>query len=78
MQLKGLQLISIGELEQLRELMSTPEYAPMKPLLLLLGWDRYPHNGSGQELLDTLWTPEVGDYHHVLFFSAYVLWYYLS
>jgi len=58
-QLKGLQLISIGELEQLTELMSATEYAPLRPLLLLLGWDRYPHNGSGQELLETLWTPEV-------------------
>ena len=49
----------MGELGQLAELMSAPEYAPMRSLLLLLGWDRYPHTGSGQELLDALWTPEV-------------------
>jgi len=49
----------MGKLEQLAELMSATEYAPMRSLLLLLGWDRYPHSGSGQELLDTLWTPEV-------------------
>lgn len=51
----------MGELEQLAELVSAPEYAPMRSLLLLLGWDRYPHSGSGQELLNALWTPEVID-----------------
>ena len=52
----------MGELGQLADLISAPEYAPMRSLLLLLGWDRYPHSGSGQELLDTLWAPEVNDY----------------
>ena len=49
----------MGELGQLAELVGAPEYAPMRSLLLLLGWDRYPHTGSGQELLDALWAPEV-------------------
>ena len=51
----------MGELGQLADLISAPEYAPMRSLLLLLGWDRYPHSGSGQELLDTLWAPEVNN-----------------
>ena len=72
----------MGELEQLAELVSAPEYAPMRSLLLLLGWDRYPHSGSGQELLNALWTPEVIDKCVILtlwsfIFGAYIYTVYL-
>ena len=40
-------------------MVSHPEHAPLRPILLLLGWDRYPAVGSGKELLDTLWPLEV-------------------
>ena len=42
-------------MDKLAELISDPVYSCIKPLLLLLGWDRYPDVGSGQKLLDILW-----------------------
>lgn len=56
---KGLQLVFTGNLSELSQLMSHPEHAPLRPLLLLLGWDRYPTAGSGKGLLDALWPSEV-------------------
>ena len=55
---QGLSLISSGELKELPDLLSS-EFSPLRPLLLLLGWDRYPHQGSGRELLETLWPDQV-------------------
>ena len=55
----GLQLVFTGKLPDLSLLMLRPEYVPLRPLLLLLGWDRYSAAGSGRELLDSLWPMEV-------------------
>ncbi len=57
---RGLQLIYTGKLSELVALMSKPEFVPLRPVLLLLGWDRYAASGSGKELLDALWPMEVG------------------
>lgn len=56
---RGLQLIYTGKLQELSRLMMTPEFIPLRPVLLLLGWDRYTAVGSGKELLDVLWPMEV-------------------
>ena len=57
----GLQLVYTGKLQELSQLMSRPEYVPLRPILLLLGWDRYSAVSSGKELLDALWPMEVLD-----------------
>ena len=57
---RGLQLIYTGKLQDLGQLLSKPEFVPLRPVLLLLGWDRYAASGSGKELLDALWPMEVG------------------
>ena len=54
-QVACLKAISSGSTDKLAELISDPVYSCIKPLLLLLGWDRYPDVGSGQKLLDILW-----------------------
>jgi zinc finger FYVE domain-containing protein 26 len=51
----GLKLITNGQLDKLVELMEDSTYHRLKPLLLLLGWDRYSDTGSGQKLLNILW-----------------------
>lgn len=56
---RGLHFIYTGNLQELANLMSKPEYVPLRPVLLLLGWDRYAATGSGKELLDALWPMEV-------------------
>ena len=56
---RGLHLVYTGKLQELSDLMSKPEHVPLRPLLLLLGWDRYSATGSGKELLDSLWPMEV-------------------
>ena len=55
---RGLQLIYTGKLQELSQLMLKPEFIPLRPVLLLLGWDRYATSGSGRELLDVLWPME--------------------
>ena len=55
----GLQLVFTGKLPELSQQMMRPEYVPLRPVLLLLGWDRYSAAGSGRELLDSLWPMEV-------------------
>ena len=55
----GLQLICAGQLDELSQLMSRPEYAPLRPALLLLGWDKYLAEGSGKELMEALWPSQV-------------------
>lgn len=40
--------------------MSDPLLRPLKPLLLLMGWDRNPDIGKGRHLLDILW-PQISD-----------------
>lgn len=57
----GLQLVFTGQLSNLSQQMMQPEYVPLRPVLLLLGWDRYSAMGSGRELLDSLWPMEVSD-----------------
>lgn len=56
---RGLTFILTGNLRELSNLMSKTEYVPLRPVLLLLGWDRYAATGSGKELLDVLWPMEV-------------------
>ena len=56
---RGLQLICTGKLQELSPLMLKAEFIPLRPVLLLLGWDRYLAAGSGKELLDVLWPMEV-------------------
>ena len=51
----GLKAISSGSTDKLADIFTDPMLACIKPLLLLLGWDRYPDVGSGQKLLDILW-----------------------
>lgn len=58
----GLQLVFTGKLSELSQEMSQPEYVPLRPVLLLLGWDRYSAVGSGRELLDSLWPREVRNF----------------
>ena len=60
----GLQLIFTGKLSELSEEMSQLEYVPLRPLLLLLGWDRYNAVGSRRELLDSLRPKEVRNYFY--------------
>lgn len=55
----GLQLVFTGQLQDLSEMMLRQEYTPLRPILLLMGWDKYPAVGSGKELLDVLWPVEV-------------------
>ena len=59
----GLQLVFTGKLAELSKQMLRPEYVPLRPVLLLLGWDRYSAAGSGKELLDSLWPMEVCPYN---------------
>lgn len=47
--------INEGRLLDLKLLLDREFLAPLQPLLLLLGWDRYRDVGSGQKLLDCLW-----------------------
>lgn len=56
---RGLHFIYTGKLQELAWLMMKPEFIPLRPVLLLLGWDRYASMGSGRELLDVLWPMEV-------------------
>lgn len=64
----GLQLIRVGKLTELSQLLSQPEYAPLRPALLLLGWDVYVAEGSGKELTEALWPSQVSC-HTTLHFS---------
>lgn len=66
---KGLHFIYTGNLRELATLMSKPEYVPLRPVLLLLGWDRYTATGSGKELLDVLWPMEVRVHDQTLFLT---------
>ena len=52
-------MVQSGDFVELSVLLSPPELAPLKPLLLLLAWDRYSDRGSGSELLETLWPDQV-------------------
>ncbi len=56
---RGLQLIHTGHVQEVTRLLECPEFIPLRPVLLLLGWDRYNAAGSGKELLDALWPMEV-------------------
>ena len=56
---RGLQLVCTGHLEAVSRLLDRTEFIPLRPVLLLLGWDRYNATGSGKELLDALWPMEV-------------------
>ena len=62
--------INEGRLLDLKLLLDREFLAPLQPLLLLLGWDRYRDVGSGQKLLDCLWPrgprKEVQCYVHLL------------
>ena len=49
----------MGRLKEVSELLSKPEYTPLRPILLLLGWDVYVAEGSGKELTDALWPSQV-------------------
>lgn len=66
----GLQLVFTGKLPELSRQMMQLEYVPLRPVLLLLGWDRYSAAGSGKELLDSLWPMEVtiADFSVCVFF----------
>ena len=67
LQERGLQLISSSQWEGLTRLLNYADLFPLRPLLLLLGWDRNPDVGSGKELLDALWPSvkgEVGTHTH--------------
>ena len=66
----GLQLVFTGKLSELSERMLRSEYVPLRPVLLLLGWDRYSAAGSGRELLDSLWPMEVSISVHVHLYNA--------
>ena len=55
----GLQLIRVGRLNEVSQLLSQPEYTPLRPALLLLGWDVYVTEGSGKELTEALWPSQV-------------------
>ena len=70
---QGLQLIYTGKLQELSQLMMKPEFIPLRPVLLLLGWDRYTAVGSGKELLDVLWPMEVSAHLELYEQFIYVL-----
>ena len=55
----GLQLIRVSRLDEVSQLLSQPELAPLRPALLLLGWDIYLTEGSGKELTVALWPTQV-------------------
>lgn len=55
----GLQLVYAGQVNKLSSLTSRPEYAPLRPILLLLGWDVFPAKGSGKEFTEALWPSQV-------------------
>lgn len=61
MQEQGLSMIQAGNLQGLSDLLSPLELSPLKPLLLLLGWDRYPDHTTRRELLELLWPPVSGN-----------------
>lgn len=55
----GLQLVLTGQLSEVVTLMNRQEWLPLRPIVLLMSWDKYPAVGSGKELLDVLWPVEV-------------------
>ncbi len=55
----GLQLVLTGQLTEVATLMERQECLPLRPIMLLMGWDKYHAAGSGKELLDVLWPVEV-------------------
>ena len=55
----GLQLVLTGQLQDLSGLMERQECTLLRPIMLLMGWDKYSAVGSGKELLDMLWPSEV-------------------
>lgn len=55
----GLQLVLTKQLQDLSDMIHHPDHTPLRPVLLLMGWDKYPAVGSGKELLDVLWPAEV-------------------
>ncbi len=59
----GLQLVLTGQLSEVAALMNKREWLPLRPIMLLLSWDKYPAAGSGRELLDVLWPVEVRSAH---------------
>ena len=52
-------MICQGKLDELSQLLSQPIHTPLRPILLLLGWDKYPSSSIGKNLLETLWPSEV-------------------
>lgn len=68
----GLQLIRVGQLNEVSQLLSQPEYAPLRPVLLLLGWDVFVAEGSGKELTEALWPSQARTETLILHLSSYM------
>ncbi|KAK3587800.1 hypothetical protein CHS0354_042763 [Potamilus streckersoni] len=51
----GLNLIKCGLFDKLKSFFSTLELYPLKPLVLLLGWNYCRNSSDAKELLDALW-----------------------
>ena len=49
----------MGRIQEVSQLLSKPEFSPLRPLLLLLGWDVYVAEGSGKALTEALWPSPV-------------------
>lgn len=59
LQESGLQLIRQGEFSKLASLLSPPEFAPLRPLLVLLGWEQCTDCDGVSTLLTKLWADHV-------------------
>lgn len=48
-------MVSSGNMEELSGVRDDLSLMPLRPLLLLLGWDRSPDIGNGSQVLEVLW-----------------------
>ena len=55
-------LIETGQLARLQSLLCPPELAPLRPLVVLVGWDKCADTATAADLLNTLWNPQVPDF----------------
>lgn len=65
-------MIRVGQLNEVSQLLSQPEYAPLRPVLLLLGWDIFIAEGSGKELTEALWPSQARTETLILHVFLYV------
>ena len=66
-------LINAGQFMELQDLLSFPEFHPLKPAVLLMGWSQCVTSAHARTLIDTLWDELVRTFFQIFCVSYIIL-----